>query len=105
MAGIRFSENFVEEFEEIAKETDKEVLKGLLKELKKVDSKIDNIDINPTYVRELKNFSQIDDDGYIYKFDELRLVCLLENQELRFIGISTVDKIREMFRVENDELE
>ena len=103
MAEIRFSQNFVEEFEEIAKEIEGEGVKDLLIELKKEPSKLSNIDIDYTYVKKLKNFSHIVDDGYMYKFGKFRLVCLLEDQELSFISITTIDKIKEM--IEGEEFE
>jgi|GEM_PF-5524657 len=105
MAKVRLSENFIEEFEEIIEKSDNkailDTIENLLDKLKEFENEIKNTIIDEQYINNMKEFSHVDDNGYIYKFENFRLVCLLEEQTINFIGIFTIEKIIEMFGKDN----
>lgn len=86
MAKLGLTQTFIDDFEEIGESGKLELLGEMVEDLKNVEKEIADISLEE-YIKLNSKFHQVDGNGYVYRFKDLRLIAIIEEEEMLFIGI------------------
>lgn len=86
MANIRFSQSFVDDFKEVGESGRVDIMEDIFLEIKKMETEIVDMPLSE-YIENTKDFINVENNGYVYKFKDLMLVAVIEDETVHFIGI------------------